>query len=68
MTYFARPNQPLHVHLENVSKIAGSFAKTIGLFEDAVLAGSLHDMADLQRIPYKSVIGLPDALEISLRR
>lgn len=121
MTYFARPNQPLHIHLENVSKIAGSFAKTIDLFEEAVLAGSLHDlgkyrqefqdylrgdrassqetqhaaygavwamdkdqllhafviaghhaglhdMADLQGIPHKSVLGLPDALEISLRR
>jgi CRISPR-associated endonuclease/helicase Cas3 len=121
MTYFARPNQPLHVHLANVSKLAGNFAKTINLFDEAVLAGSLHDlgkyrhefqdylrgerassaetqhaaygavwamgknqllqafviaghhaglhdMADLQRIPCKSVLGLPEALEDSLRR
>jgi CRISPR-associated endonuclease/helicase Cas3 len=121
MTYFARPNQPLHVHLENVSIIAGSFAKAIDLSEEAVLAGSLHDLgkyrqefqdylrgdrassqetqhaaygavwamekdqllqafviaghhaglhdlADLQGIPFKSVLGLPEALETSLQR
>ncbi len=121
MTYFARPNQPLHVHLTNVSKIAGGFAKMIGLFEEAVLAGSLHDlgkyrqefqdylrgdrassaetqhaaygavwamgenqllqafviaghhaglhdMADIQGIPCKSVLGLPEALAVSLQR
>ena len=121
MTYFARPNQPLHVHLENVSKIAGGFAKAIDLSEEAILAGSLHDLgkyrqefqdylrgdrassqetqhaaygavwsidkdqllqafviaghhaglhdlADLQGIPFKSVLGLPEALETSLQR
>jgi CRISPR-associated endonuclease/helicase Cas3 len=120
MTYFARPNQPLRVHLDNVSKIAGSFAKRCGTFEEAVLAGSLHDlgkyrqefqdylrgdrassaetqhaaygavwalnknqllqafviaghhaglhdMAELQGIPCKSVLGLPESLVDSLR-
>jgi CRISPR-associated endonuclease/helicase Cas3 len=120
MNYFARPNQPLRVHLTNVANIAGGFAKTIGIFEEAVLAGSLHDLgkyrqefqdylrgdrpssqetqhaaygavwamdkgqllqafviaghhaglhdlADLQEIPFKSVLGLPEALEIALQ-
>ena len=44
MTYLARPNQPLHIHLENVSELAGRFAKSIDLFGEAVLAGSLHDL------------------------
>ena len=120
MTYYARPSQPLHVHLENVSRIAGGFAKPIHLHQEAVLAGALHDLgkyrkefqdylrgdrpssqetqhaaygavwamqekqllqavviaghhaglhdvADLQEIPHKSFLGLPAALEDSLR-
>ena len=44
MHYFARPNQPLHVHLANVAKLAGTFGQAVGLHEEAVLAGSLHDL------------------------
>ena len=42
--FLARPNQPLCVHLENVSRLAGKFGQCIGLHEEAVLAGSLHDL------------------------
>ena len=42
--FLARPNQPLCAHLENVSKLAGQFGKSVGLHEEAVLAGSLHDL------------------------
>ncbi|MEX1115745.1 MAG: CRISPR-associated endonuclease Cas3'' [Akkermansiaceae bacterium] len=121
MNYFARPDQPLHIHLANVAKLAGMFGQTIGLHREAVLAGSLHDLgkyrsefqdylrgdrtssaetqhaaygavwaiernqllqafviaghhaglhdiADLQGIPFKSVLGLPESLETALQR
>jgi CRISPR-associated endonuclease/helicase Cas3 len=121
MNYFARPNQPLHVHLTNVSKMAGDFGHALGLHEEAVLAGALHDLgkyrqefqsylrgertssqetqhaaygavwaikndqllqafviaghhaglhdlADLLGIPDKSVLGLPDALDLAMER
>ncbi len=121
MTYFARPNQPLHVHLRNVSVLAGNFGHSVGLRHEATLAGSLHDLGkyrhefqdylrgdrtsspetqhaaygaawaidnnqllqafviaghhaglhdltDLQGIPFKSVLGLPEALGIALQR
>lgn len=121
MTFFARPNQQLNLHLANVAQMAGVFAKPAGLHNEAVLAGSLHDLgkyrsefqdylrgersssqetqhaaygavwainenqllqafvvaghhaglhdlAELQGIPQKSVLGLPEALEISLQR
>lgn len=42
--FLARPNQPLCVHLENVSKLAGKFGQWIGLHDEAILAGSLHDL------------------------
>lgn len=121
MNYFARPNQPLHIHLTNVATLAGSFAKKIGLHDEAVLAGrlhdlgkyrpefqdylrgertssaetqhaaygaawaieknqlllafviaghhaGLHDMVDIREIPCKSILGLPAALDHSLKR
>ena len=121
MHYFARPNQPLHVHLANVARLAGTFGLSVGLHEEAVLAGSLHDLgkyrrefqdylrgdrasspetqhaaygavwainneqllqafviaghhaglhdiAELQGIPLKPVLGLPDALGTTLQR
>ena len=117
MTFFARPNQQLNLHLANVAQMAGVFAKPAGLHNEAVLAGSLHDLgkyrsefqdylrgersssqetqhaaygavwainenqllqafvvaghhaglhdlAELQGIPQKSVLGLPEAIEI----
>lgn len=120
-TYFARPFQPLHVHLGNVATLAGSFGKKVGLYHEAVLAGSLHDLgkyrsefqdylrgdrtssaetqhaaygavwainegqllhafviaghhaglhdiAELQGIPFKSVLGLPESLGTALKR
>lgn len=121
MNYSARPNQPLHVHLANVSKFAGKFGQAVGLHAEAILAGSLHDLgkyrqefqsylrgertssqetqhaaygavwaiknaqllqafviaghhaglhdlSDLQGIPDKSVLGLPDALDLAMQR
>ncbi|MEI7956508.1 MAG: CRISPR-associated helicase Cas3' [Verrucomicrobiota bacterium] len=121
MTYLARPNQPLHVHLRNVAVLAGSFGHSVGLRHEATLAGSLHDLgkyrhefqdylrgdrasspetqhaaygaawaidnnqllqafviaghhaglhdlADIQGIPFKSVLGLPEALGLALQR
>ncbi len=119
--YFARPKQPLAIHLANVAHIALAFGRYIGLGEEAALAGwlhdlgkyrtefqdylsglrssstetqhaaygaawaiehqqllqafvvaghhsGLHDIADLQTIPDKSILGLPSALDTLTQR
>ncbi len=120
-SYFARPAQPLAVHLANVARIAAAFGQHVGLYKEAALAGwlhdlgkyraefqdylnglrssspetqhaaygavwaiqhnqllqafvvaghhtGLHDIADLQAIPGKSVLGLPVALDTAIQR
>jgi len=43
-TYFARPTQPLAVHLANVARLAETFGQYVGLGKEAALAGWLHDL------------------------
>ncbi len=44
MNFFARPKQPLAVHLANVAHIASAFGQHFGLGNEAALAGWLHDL------------------------
>ena len=119
--FYARPTQPLAVHLANVACLAATFGQHVGLAQEAMLAGwlhdlgkyrtefqdylhglrssspetqhaafgavwafqrqqllqafvvaghhaGLHDIADLQAIPDKSVLGLPSALATATQR
>ncbi len=121
MNFYARPSQPLAVHLANVAHLAAAFGQYVGLAKEAALAGwlhdlgkyrtefqdylnglrasspetqhaaygavwafqhqqllqafavaghhaGLHDIADLQAIPDKSVLGLPSALATATQR
>jgi CRISPR-associated endonuclease/helicase Cas3 len=44
MNYFARPTQPLALHLANVARLAATFGQPLGLAREAALAGWLHDL------------------------
>ncbi|MFH2058776.1 MAG: CRISPR-associated helicase Cas3' [Pseudomonadota bacterium] len=60
MTYYARKDQALSVHLTNTAKLAQSFAGSFGCENIAYLAGLLHDLG-------KYTQAFQDYLERSLK-